>query len=461
MPAFNASQEAFAQTSFGPETFTLATKKKATFRRAFSVGDTSIPYTLTFTNGQGDGAFRVKKGSVTLNGRVILDSRVINRGFGRITVALRPDQSNEINVKLKGSLGGFVAITIEPTPATLLNFPISDAEQAGLGTPFSVAVDQSSRRAYITDRHFDSVVEFDIEQARITRNFAGVDGDATPGNGATLGVSVDTSANAVVAINQGESLSSGAALPAGSIAVISQSDSSMRMVPLADSGNNLHPRSIALNPANGVAAFAVLYGNGRQAYFINLATGALSTRGEGMNLNAVAGNPLTDEFVFTGAESGAPPALFVYRAVAPFQRVRRIESSAPTGSSFQEIAINVATNVAVAVNQQAAAVFLFDLREGREIARIPITVGNITEPTADVAINPQTNMAVVTSRFINRLTVIDLTTRLVAAEIPLPDGARPLGVDIHHALNRAVISENGLSSSQRNGSIFVAQLPTP
>jgi DNA-binding beta-propeller fold protein YncE len=461
MPAFDASQETLAQTSFGPETFTLASRKRGAFTRTFGVAGTATPHTLTLTNGLGDGTLRAKKGTVTLNGRVILDSRVINRKVGRLTVALRPERSNEISVKLKGGVGSFVTISIEPAESTVLNFPISDADQAGLGTPFSVVVDQPGGRAYVTDRHFDSVVEFDIEQARITRSFAGVDGDSTPGNGATLDVTIDPRARAVIAINQGESLSSGAALPAGSLAVIGQDDSSMRMVTLADSGNDLHPRSIAVNPDGGVAAFAVLYGNGRQAYFIDLTTGALSTRSEGMNLNSVAANALTNEFVFTGADSGAPPSLFVYTASAPFERVRRIESSAPAGSSFQEIAINAATNTAVAVNQSAAAAFLFDLREGREIARIPITVGDVTEPAADVAINPETNMAVVTSRFTNLLTVINLSTQLVAAEIPLPEGARPLGVDIHHALNRAVVSENGLSSSRRNGSIFVVQLPTP
>lgn len=459
LPVFNASQTALAQGSFGPETFTLATKKKGTFTRTFSVGDTTIPYTLTFTNG-GDVPLRVKKGTITLNGRDILDSRVINRGFGRLTLALHPNQNNEIRIKLKGNVGSFVSVAIEPTATTVLNSPISDADQAGLGTPFSVAVDQASRRAYITDRHYDSVVEFDIEQARVTRSFAGVDGDATPGNGATLDISIDSSAGNIIAINQGEALSSGAALPAGSIAVINQNDSSMRVVPLANSGDELHPRSVAVN-ANGVAAFTVLYGDGRRAYFIDLSSGSLSTRSENMNLIAVAANPLTNEFVFVGTESGVSPALFVYNAAAPFQRVRRIDSSAPAGTIFQDIAINPVTNIAVAVNQSAASAFLFDIQEGREIARIPISVGNVTEPTADVAINPETNMAVITSRFINRLTVINLATRLVAAEIPLPDGALPLGVGIHYGLNRAIVAENGLSSSQRNGSIFVVQLPTP
>jgi len=78
---------------------------------------------------------------------------------------------------------------------------------------------------------------------------------------------------------------------------------------------------------------------------------------------------------------------------------------------------------------------------------------------ADVAINPATNMALVTSTFSTRLTVIDLNTMLAAWEIPLPTGTRPLGVDIDHQLNRAIIAENGLSSNTRNGSILVVQLP--
>jgi len=80
---------------------------------------------------------------------------------------------------------------------------------------------------------------------------------------------------------------------------------------------------------------------------------------------------------------------------------------------------------------------------------------------ADVAINPVTNMAIITSTFSPRMTVIDLNTMLPAWEISLPAGTRPLGIDIDYQLNRAVIAENGLSSNTRNGSILVIQLPTP
>ena len=115
----------------------------------------------------------------------------------------------------------------------------------------------------------------------------------------------------------------------------------------------------------------------------------------------------------------------------------------------------------MAVNQRDSSVFLFDLAAGTEVARIPINTGPVGEPATDVAVNPLTNMAVITSRYIPRLTVINLATGLVTAEIPLPENTRTLGVAIDHQLNRAIISENGYSSSRRNGSIFVVELPEP
>jgi hypothetical protein len=76
-------------------------------------------------------------------------------------------------------------------------------------------------------------------------------------------------------------------------------------------------------------------------------------------------------------------------------------------------------------------------------------------------VNPETNLAVVVSRYTTRVSVISLTTKLVMAELLLPAGARPLGVGIDNQSNRAVISENGLSSTERNGSLLVVQLPAP
>ncbi|HEU4387627.1 MAG TPA: hypothetical protein VFV34_07510, partial [Blastocatellia bacterium] len=76
-------------------------------------------------------------------------------------------------------------------------------------------------------------------------------------------------------------------------------------------------------------------------------------------------------------------------------------------------------------------------------------------------INTLTNMAAVISGNLDHVTVVNLATQLVAAEIPLPHGSRPLGIGIDNVLNRAVIAENGLASSQRNGSVLVINLPAP
>jgi DNA-binding beta-propeller fold protein YncE len=149
----------------------------------------------------------------------------------------------------------------------------------------------------------------------------------------------------------------------------------------------------------------------------------------------------------------------VYDGTAPFHQVQKIPSSAPAGTAFEKLAINPNTNIAVVVNLPDRSASVFDLTAGIEIARIPIDVANGQYGGADVAINPTTNMAIVTSTFSTRLIVIDLNTKLVAWEIPLPAGSRPLGVDVDHQLNHAVIAENGLSSNTRNGSILVVQLP--
>lgn len=452
------SGDALAQAGFGPQTFTRTSKSKDLFTRSFAISNTSIPYTLTVTNGGNDGSFRIAKGTLTLNGTAVLDKALFNRRASRLVVALNPRQQNTLTVKLKGgSPGDMVRISIEPTQSTLLNDPGDagfDDKQAGLAFPFGVVVDQVTHRAYVSDKHADAVFEFDVSAARIERSFTGVDGDFALGNGVTSGISFNRSSGTVVATNGGD-------VTGGSISLINIDTGAMGVTQLTDSDGVINPLFVAINPANNVAAFNALYaGRGRRAHFINLSTGELTARAEDMNLSSTAYNSATNEFVFTGVGTGSP-ALFVYAGSAPFQRTRRIDSSARAGTGFDKVAVNPETNIAVAVNQRDSAVFLFDLASGREVARIPINVGVADEPSADVAINPLTNMAVITSRFLPRLIVINLSTRLVTAEIPLPENTRALGVAIDHQLNRAVISENGHSSSQRNGSLFVVELPEP
>jgi hypothetical protein len=461
LPALGgALSSALAQggSTLGPETITL-NRKKTTITRTFSVSDPSAPYTVTLTNGNGNSSLRVKKGTFTLNGETLLDNDLINKRFGRVVRAIHPRQQNEITLAIKGAVGSQITISVEPTTSTLLNDPSS---QQDIAFPFCVTVDQSNHRAYVSDRHLDSVIEFDIQQAAVTRRFTGLDGDQTPGNGATGGVSFNPSARTVVAMNQGEPASAGATVPAGSITVVNLNSGNQSTTSLTDSAGDIHPVYVAVNPNSNVAAFNAQYStHARRAFFYDLASGSLSSRSENIALSGVASNSFTNEFIFAASEQNASPALIVYSALSPFQRIKRIDSTAPSGTSFEKVAINPATNIAVAVNQRNAAVFLFDIAAGRQISRIPIVVGTVGEPVADVAINPERNIAVVTSRYTNLVSVIDLTTGLVMAEIPLPAGVRPIGVGVDNQLNRAVISENGLSSGSRNGSILVIQLPNP
>ncbi|MEW6206799.1 MAG: hypothetical protein AB1631_00425 [Acidobacteriota bacterium] len=447
-----ASHTALAQTSFGPETFTL-TSKRANITRNFSVSNTAIPYTLTLANGR-DSETRIKKGKVILNGKEILSKKVFSSKFARLVVAISPAQQNELTISLKGREGSFATISIEPTPNALVNDPSS---QQGIGYPYCVTVDQATHRAYVTDRHLDSILEFDVAQAQITRSFSGIDGDQTVGNGATAGAHFNPGSRAIVAVNEGTTND-----PIGSLAVLDLATGSINVTQLLDSGNNLNPVYVAVNPGSNVAAFNARYNSrGRRAYFFQLATGTISSRGENMTLTGVAANEMTNQFVFTGADSNSAPALFLYSALAPFQRIKKIDSTARAGTNFERIAVNPATNIAVAVNQRDGAVFLFDLESGNQTARIPINVSDVGEPSADVAINPETNLAVVVSRYTPRVSVISLTTKLVMAELLLPEGARPLGIGIDNQSNRALISENGLSSTERNGSLLVLQLPAP
>jgi DNA-binding beta-propeller fold protein YncE len=443
---------------FGPETFARSsTSNKDNFSRVFTVADSSIPYTLSLQNGNDDGTSRVRKGWITFNGETLLAPPLIGNQRGHLILAVHPQQQNQLDIKLKGgAAGSFLVISIQPTPSTVLNNPSDpafDSREEGLGTPYGVAVDQASHIAYVADRFYDTVFAFDIAGVRIVNSFRGIDGDQTNGDGGTTGISF-VPGMGIVAVNEGEQ---GAG---GSISMIDPANGSVHMIRLASSGAFLHPSYSAVNPANHTAAFSALYDSGRHIYMVDLSTGTLSVQEETMDPTPPAFNAGTNQFVFGAADTRMSPALLVYGAAQPFQFVRRIDSTAPAGTEFEKLAINPQTNIAVAVNQFDAAVYVFDLAAGAQVARIPIDVGVVTFPSADVAINPDANLAVVTSNYIDRIAVIDLSTNLLASEIPLPPGSRPLGVDIDRQWNRAVVAENGLASSMRNGTVLVVQLPT-
>jgi DNA-binding beta-propeller fold protein YncE len=456
--AFSCPGSALAQGGFGPETLVRGSGNKDNYTRAFSVSDTTGFFTLIVENGA-DGARTVKKGWVTLNGKELLNPGVFNRQFLKLSLAVHPRQVNELRIKLKGGEpGSFIRVAIEPSTSTVVNDPNDsgfDANQAGVGVPIGVAVDQTSHRAYVSDRFWDSIIEIDVQSARVTRWFRGLDGDLSPGNGATTGISWNSASNSIVAVNEGGSPNS-----VGSVAVVGPSGDA-RVIPLSYEGHNLNPYLVAVNPGNNVAAFSAFYSSGGRAYFCNLTSGAIVVRDEGVSLTAPAYNSLMDQFVYAANPSDGRPSLVVYNAVSPFQRLNRIASSAPAGTAFERLAINPVTNKLVAVNPRDSAVYLFDLSGGVELARIPFSAGNNPYPNADVAINTRTNMAAVISGNLDHVTVINLATQLVAAEIPLPSGSRPLGIGIDYTLNRAVIAENGLASTQRNGSVLVIDLPTP
>jgi DNA-binding beta-propeller fold protein YncE len=332
--------------------------------------------------------------------------------------------------------------------------PEFNASEAGLGMPYGVVIKQATHTAYIADRYYDSVFEFDVPGARITRQFTALDGDTLNGDGGTTGIAFDTKANALVAINEGVQDNT-----RGSIAIVDLDTKSVRTIPLVQSGQALHADYVAVNPNNNTAAFCTLYDGGRTARFIDLSSGSVQQSSPTMSLTAPVFNQNTALFVFGARDDGAAPALIVYDGSAPFHQAQKVVSSAPPGTAFEKLAINPNTNVAVAVNLPDKSASIFDLSAGVEVARIPVAVGMGQYGGADVAISPATNMAVVTSTFGSRLTVIDLNTLLPAWEIALPQRTRPLGVDIDYQLNRAVIAENGLSSNTRNGSILVVQLP--
>ena len=452
-------EAASGQNGLPAETLVRGSGNKDSYTRTFTVNDTSGFFTLTIENGIG-GSRTVKKGWVTFNGQEILNPAVFNRQFPKLAIAVHPRQVNELQVRLKGGEpGSFIRIAVEPSLSTVVSDPNDsafDSNQAGVGVPIGVALDQTSHRAYVSDRFWDSIIQLDVETARVTRWFRGLDGDLSPGNGATTGVSWNPAGRTVIAVNEGATQGAG-----GSVAVVGMATDNTRVIQLEYEGHSINPFLVAVNPDNNVAAMSAFYSGGGRAYFYNLNTGAMVAREEGVSVTAPSYNSLSSQFVYAANSPDARPSLVLYSAVSPFQRLKRITSTAPVGSAFERLAINAVTNKLIAVNPRDSAVYLFDLSEGVEIARIPFIAGNNPYQSADVAINPLTNMAAVISGNLDHVTVINLATGLVAAEIPLPRGARPLGIGIDNALNRAVIAENGLASSQRNGSLLVIGLPTP
>ncbi|HEY6331525.1 MAG TPA: hypothetical protein VI756_19525 [Blastocatellia bacterium] len=453
------SQDARAQAVvFGPQTFTRGSAAKDISTASFSVPDTTQPYTMTVTNGTG--AEAVGKIWVTLNGQsVILPALLASRS--QIMIAVQSQAENTISVKLKGGqAGSSITITIGPILSTLLtdpNAPGFDASEEGLGTPYGVAIDQQNHIAYVADRYWDSVVKFDLGSYSITQTFPNVGGVGVPaGDAGTTGLRFNAATGQLVAMNEGVTDNLGA-----SIAVITPSTAAVEVTPLLLSGNIVHSDFLAVNPNNNVAAFGTLYSGGRVACFMDLSSGQMTTHTQIQDLSAPAVNPVTNQVVFAGINNKGEPDLVVFSALAPFNQIKLIASTAPAGTGFDKIAIDTAANVAIAVNQRDGSVSLFDLLAGTEVARLPITVGDVTYSAADVAVNTTSHFGVVTSTFTNQITIVDLSARVVAGAIVLPEGVRPLGVDIDQSSNRAVISENGLGSADRNGSILVVELPTP
>lgn len=444
--------KAQSETAFGPENFPKSGDSKAKFSRNFNAPDTLIPYTLTAINGDGNGSQFVKKATITLNGQEIVTLTKASKTF---VVSVRLQSQNTLSLVMKGPSEGFVKISIEPTRANLLNSPNDsdfDDNQAGIGYPISASVDSSSHRAYVADAARDAIVEFNINDRRVTRIFDNVDGTSALGDSGTSGVCINTGSRNMVAVNPADNGSGGT----GTLSIINLDSGSVRTL----SQGNIHPFSVAGNANTNAAAFTTLFNpSNKRAYFLDIASNTVTTRDESLSLFAVANNSMTNEFVFTGSDGNGKNSLIVYEARAPFRRVKEISTSARGTSLFDKIAINPANNFAVALNLREGAVFIFDIAAGQELARIPIRVVRTDFAEGDVAINPETNMAVVINKSLNVLYVIDLSTLVLRGEYLLPDGVKPVGVGIDTVLNRAVVTETGFSSGSHNGSILVVQLP--
>lgn len=455
-------QRALAQSAqvFGPQTFSRTSAAKDLFTATFSVAATAQPYTLTVTNGQPDGSARVAKVWVSLNGQpLIVPTQLANRG--QLMLAIQPVGQNTLSIKLKGgNSGAFITMSVGPIPGTLLTDPSApefDSAEIGLGTPYGVAIDQQNHVAYVGDRYWADVVRFDLGSYSITEKFSNVGGANVPaGDAGTTGLRYNSVTGQLVALNEGVTDNVG-----GSLAVINPANSSVEVTPLLLSGNTMHSDFLAVNPNNNIAAFATLYDGGRTACFMDISSGVMMTQTQSQDLSAPAVNPVTNQFVFTAVNSKGNPDLVVFSGSAPFAPGKQIPSTAPAGTFFEKVAIDPTIHTAIAVNQQDASVSIFDLSARTEVARLHITVGDVQYSSADVAVSTVGHFAVVTSTFTNHITIVDLKASVVAGEIVLPAGVRPLGVDIDQASNRAVISENGLGSSDRNGSILVVQLPMP
>lgn len=450
------SQKVLAQAelTFGPENFVRGNGEgKPKFTRNFSVSNTLIPYTLTAINGESNGSQFVKRATVTLNGQELV---ALNKGLKTIVLAVRLQSQNTLSIVLKGSNpDSFVKVSIEPTRTTLFNNPNDgdfDNRQAGIGYPVGASVDSVSHRAYIADAGKDAIIEFDLNEARVLRTFDNVDGNAVSGDSRTSAVCVNPSARNMVAVSPADTISGGN----GTLSIVNLDNGSVRTL----SQGNVHPFSVASNANTNAAAFTALFNpNNKRAYFLDISSGAVTTRDESIALFAVANNPMTNEFVFAGSDGAGRSALFVYEARSPFRRLKEIAVSARANTLFDKIAINPANNFAVALNLREGAVFVFDLAAGQELARIPIRVVKTDFAEGDVAINPETNMAVVVNKSLNVLYVIDLATLVLRAELPLPEGCSPTGVGVDTQLNRAAVTETGFSGNLHNGSVLVVQLP--
>src|SRR5687768_13854732 len=129
------SQNVRAQSgfTFGPESFVKSGVGKTRYTRSFSAPNTLIPYTLTVTNGDGNGSQFVKKATITLNGQ---DLVTLNKSSRTFVLAVRLQSQNDLSLVLKSPTpDGFVKISIEPTRTTLLNDPNDanfDSNQAGI-----------------------------------------------------------------------------------------------------------------------------------------------------------------------------------------------------------------------------------------------------------------------------------------------------------------------------------------
>lgn len=438
-------------------TLTRSSKNKDTFTTNFTVNNPSAPYTMEIYSGLSDGSQRPKKGWVTLNGQTLVVPPVFTKSRYALIIAIHPQQSNQLEIKLKGgNPGSFITVAVHPTENTTLNPPGSagfDAGEAGLGVPFGVAVNSSNHQAFVSDRYYGTVVQFDIQSSAITQRFNAADSSTPLGGAATTGLRLNSAMNQLVAMNEGVN-----ADDVASIAVINLNNESVKILPLMYSGETVHSTFVATDSTNSIAACAGLYDGGHFLYFMDLSSGSVTRVQSSFSLTAPVYYSAANQFIFSAQGSGSP-SLAAFSAQSPYGQATVIKSTAPAGTYFEKVAVNSAAKIAVAVDQQDSAAYVFDLAAGSQIARIPIITGGSGYSSADVAINPVTNQALITSNFSDRLTVIDLGSMLVMAEIPLPTGAMPLGVDVDTSLNRAIVSEDGLSSNTRNGSIFVVQLP--